>query len=215
MENSNLEHSYAHGTKLAFSAPIIEFKSDLVLKDEKVAMGIDSSQGNARFLNTDVITFSEAGIQRLIKQNIPFVVFSNLLGVEPAGSSKLTGIIEWREAGESLGTHVVNGVEVPTINEKTGGTTYTKSHWAIIWDSQALDLSDGLLDEIQTTLQRASDRAMDKITDARIAKSSSASAKRRALKEALANQKLAVAEPKVEPKAKGKAKGKAADENPL
>lgn len=214
MENSNLEHNYAHGTQLPISLPIISFKDKTVL-DDKVAMAVDATNGNARFLNTDVITFTVEGIESLIQQNIPFMVFSNLLGVEPEGSSSLNCIIEWREAGESLGTHVVNGVEMPIINDKTSGTEYTVSHWAILWDSQQLDLSDGLLDAIQATLSDVNLQMMTALATEKLRKASSASAKRRERKAQLAQQKLQVAEPKVEPKGKGKGKGKASDENPL
>lgn len=215
MENSNLEHTFAHGTQLAISLPIISFKDKSVL-DDKVAMVVDCTNGNAKFLNTDVITFTVEGIESLISQNIPFMVFSNLLGVEPEGSSSLNCVIEWREAGESLGTHIVNGVEMPIINDRTGGTEYSVSHWAIVWDSQQLDLSDGLLDAIQETLTAVNVQMMQALATEKLRKASSASAKRRERKAQLAQRKLTAAEPKVEPtKGKAKGKGKAADENPL
>ena len=215
MKNENLEHTFAHGTQLPISLPILSFKDKSVL-DDKVAMAVDCTQGNARFLNTDVITFTVEGIESLIQQNIPFMVFSNLLGVEPEGSSSLNCIIEWREAGESLGTHTVNGIEVPIINDRTGGTEYSVSHWAIVWDSQQLELSDGLLDAIQSTLATVNVQMMKALAQEKLKKASSASAKRRERKAQLAQRKLSVGEPdnKGGKKAKG-GKKSADDKNPL
>ena len=101
---------------------------------------------------TCLILITPADFNTLIDQNVGVEIVSNLISNEPTGSSTFHFNLEYCEAGQEIGTEIINGVEQPIVS-KAGYTTYQESFWKVVRDSRRLELSDYIIDELDELMR--------------------------------------------------------------